>query len=87
MLHSSGGEGRKLKYCGTCAKMQITRLYIMGVTCILLCKILPVSCSVCSMILPGNFFFVKKCEFFMFCILIMYTNSSVNFLCFLVFML
>jgi hypothetical protein len=87
MLHSSGGEGGKLKYSETCMKMQITRLYTVGVMCILLCKILPVSCSVSSMILPSNYFFFKKCEFFMFCILIMYTNSSVNFLCFLVFIL
>jgi hypothetical protein len=58
----------------------------MGVTWILLCKILPVSCLVCSMVLPGNFF-IKRCEFFIFYILIMYTNSAVNFLCFLVFVL
>ena len=63
MLHSSGGEGGKLKYSETCVKMQITRLYTVGVMCILLCKILPVSCSVSSMILPGNYFFLRNVNF------------------------
>lgn len=52
MLHSSGGEGGKLKDSRTYVKMQITRVYIMWVTCIPLCKI---SCSMCCMVLPGNF--------------------------------
>jgi len=37
MLHSSGGEGGKLKDSRTYVKMQITRVYIMWVTCIPLC--------------------------------------------------
>jgi hypothetical protein len=42
VLHCSGGEGGKLKYSRTYVKMQVTGVYIMGVTYILLCKILSV---------------------------------------------